>query len=79
MAVGDGGNDVSMIQWSSCGVGILGKEGKQAARASDFVINEYALLRRLLCVHGVNNYSRSWTIISYSLYKSVVLCACQCM
>lgn len=79
LAVGDGGNDVSMIQNASIGVGLLGKEGKQAARAADFVIGEYRLLKRLLCVHGVQNYSRSWTITFYSLYKSVVLCSCQCV
>lgn len=68
-----------MIQNASIGVGLLGKEGKQAARAADFVIGEYRLLKRLLCVHGVQNYSRSWTITFYSLYKSVVLCSCQCV
>lgn len=87
MAVGDGGNDVSMILNSNCGVGIRGKEGEQvghktahsmqAARAGDFVITEFKDLKRLLCVHGVNNYSRSWSITSYSLYKSIVLCSCQ--
>ena len=79
MAVGDGGNDVSMIQCSSVGVGIVGKEGMQASRAADFSITQYHYLRRLLTVHGINNFSRSWTITFYSLYKSVVLCACQCM
>lgn len=40
-AVGDGGNDVGMILESNCGIGIVGKEGKQASLASDFSINEF--------------------------------------
>lgn len=36
LAIGDGANDVSMIQAANVGIGIIGKEGQQAARASDF-------------------------------------------
>jgi len=36
--IGDGGNDVGMIQSANVGIGIEGKEGKQAALASDFSI-----------------------------------------
>ncbi len=36
LAIGDGGNDVSMIQEAHVGVGIAGREGLQAARASDY-------------------------------------------
>lgn len=38
-AVGDGGNDVGMIVEAHVGIGIVGKEGKQASLASDFSIN----------------------------------------
>ncbi len=34
-AVGDGGNDVAMLQEASVGIGIFGNEGRQAVRASD--------------------------------------------
>lgn len=87
MAVGDGGNDVSMLIQSDCGVALRGKEGEQvgasdgydtqAALAGDFVVNEFHQLRRLLCVHGVNNYSRSWSLTTYSVFKSILLCATQ--
>ncbi|OAO16472.1 phospholipid-transporting atpase [Blastocystis sp. ATCC 50177/Nand II] len=77
MAVGDGGNDVSMLLQSDCGVALRGKEGQQAALAGDFVVNEFHQLRRLLCVHGVNNYSRSWSLTTYSVFKSILLCATQ--
>ena len=77
LAIGDGGNDVIMIQNSDVGVGILGKEGQQAAQAADYVVSEFKHLKRLLCVHGVNSVSRSWTISNYSFFKSVIFCVAQ--
>ena len=77
LGIGDGGNDVIMIQNSDVGVGILGKEGQQAARAADYVITEFKYLKRLLVVHGVNSLSRSWTIGTYSFYKSMIFCLIQ--
>ena len=74
LGIGDGGNDVIMIQNSDVGVGVVGKEGQQAARAADYVISEFKHLKRLLCVHGVDSVSRSWTITNYSVFKSVVFC-----
>ncbi|EGG15352.1 transmembrane protein [Cavenderia fasciculata] len=52
LAIGDGANDVSMIQEAHVGIGIYGKEGTQAARASDYSIHQFSHLKRLLCVHG---------------------------
>ena len=37
-AIGDGGNDVGMIQEADIGIGIVGKEGKQASLAADFSV-----------------------------------------
>ena len=72
LAIGDGGNDVIMIQESDVGVGIMGKEGQQAARAADYVISEFKYLKRLMCVHGVESVSRSWLIGVYSFFKSII-------
>ena len=77
LAIGDGGNDVIMIQNSDVGVGVVGKEGQQAAQAADYVISEFKHLKRLLCVHGVDSISRSWTISNYSFFKSVIFCVIQ--
>lgn len=77
LAIGDGGNDVIMIQSSDVGVGIVGKEGQQAARAADYVLSEFKHLKRLCCVHGVDSVSRSWTISNYSFYKSIMFCVLQ--
>ena len=51
---GDGGNDVSMIQAADAGIGIVGKEGKQASLAADFSITQFSFVGRLLLWHGRN-------------------------
>ncbi|GAB0493325.1 hypothetical protein MMPV_004605 [Pyropia vietnamensis] len=71
LAIGDGGNDVSMIQEAHVGVGIYGKEGTQAARAADYAISEFRHLQRLVTVHGRYNYVRTCGVINLSLYKNV--------
>lgn len=59
LGIGDGGNDVAMIQAADVGVGIVGKEGKQAALASDFSILKFKHLATLLLWHGRLSYTRS--------------------
>lgn len=71
-AVGDGANDVSMIQEAHVGLGILGKEGRQAARCSDFSLGRFRFLRRVLLVHGHWYYSRLSSLIQYFFYKNIV-------
>jgi phospholipid-transporting ATPase len=55
LAVGDGANDVAMIQTANVGVGITGEEGLQAASASDYSIAQFQYLQRLILVHGREN------------------------
>lgn len=71
VAIGDGGNDVSMIQKANVGVGILGKEGLQAARAADYSIAQFRFLKVLLLVHGRLAYQRTAFIAQYCFYKSM--------
>ena len=52
LAIGDGGNDVNMIQQAHVGVGIFGKEGTQASSSADFAIDRFKDLRRLMFWHG---------------------------
>ena len=52
LAIGDGANDVNVIQTANVGVGIVGREGHQAASNSDFAITRFKHLKRLLAVHG---------------------------
>merc|ERR1711998_444180 len=73
LSIGDGANDVAMIQEAQIGVGISGREGRQAVNSSDFAIAQFRFLRRLLFVHGRTNYVRNSLLVSFSLYKSYVL------
>lgn len=57
-AIGDGGNDVSMIQMAHVGIGIVGKEGMQASLAADFSITQFSFISKLLLWHGRNSYKR---------------------
>lgn len=76
-AVGDGANDVSMLHEAHVGIGIMGKEGKQAARAADIAICSFFHLRRIFLVHGQYFYTRLATCVLYFFYKNVVLTGCQ--
>lgn len=58
VAIGDGGNDVPMIQAASAGIGLVGKEGKQASLAADWSLTQFCHISRLLLVHGRNSYKR---------------------
>ncbi|ORX95023.1 phospholipid-translocating P-type ATPase [Basidiobolus meristosporus CBS 931.73] len=77
LAIGDGANDVSMIQEAHVGIGIKGMEGAQAVRASDYSFNEFKSLRRLLSVHGRFSHLRIARMIYYSFYKSIALITVQ--
>ncbi|KAI8924346.1 hypothetical protein BC831DRAFT_466093 [Entophlyctis helioformis] len=72
LAIGDGANDVSMIQEADIGVGIRGKEGMQAVMASDYAIGQFRFLSRLLLVHGRWAYLRSSQLVLNYFYKNVV-------
>lgn len=72
LAVGDGANDVGMIQKADIGIGISGKEGRQAVLASDYAIGQFRFLKRLLCVHGRLSFYRNIELINYSFYKNMV-------
>ena len=71
LAIGDGANDVPMIQTADVGIGIsAGQEGMQAVMASDFAISRFKYLQRLLLVHGHWNYDRLARMILYFFYKN---------
>ena len=72
MAIGDGANDVGMITEANVGIGIEGKEGTQAARASDYSIKEFSHLKILLFFHGRECYRRNSWVILYNFYKNIL-------
>ncbi|KAK4384521.1 Phospholipid-transporting ATPase 1, partial [Sesamum angolense] len=73
LAIGDGANDVSMIQKADVGIGISGQEGRQAVMASDFAMGQFRFLVPLLLVHGHWNYQRMSYMILYNFYRNAVL------
>ncbi|KAL1937625.1 hypothetical protein VTO73DRAFT_13011 [Trametes versicolor] len=72
LAIGDGANDVSMIQAADVGVGISGEEGLQAVNSSDYAIAQFRFLKRLLLVHGHWSYARNGNMIVNFFYKNMV-------
>ncbi|KAJ9319560.1 hypothetical protein DTO271D3_329 [Paecilomyces variotii] len=71
LAIGDGANDIAMIQAADVGVGISGKEGLQAARVADYSIAQFRFLQRLLLVHGHWNYVRTAKFILMTFWKEM--------
>jgi phospholipid-translocating ATPase len=71
LAIGDGANDLAMIQASHVGIGISGKEGLQAARVADYSIAQFRFLQRLLLVHGRWNYVRTAKFILCTFWKEM--------
>ncbi|KAF7322236.1 Phospholipid-transporting ATPase [Mycena chlorophos] len=72
LAIGDGANDVSMIQAADVGVGISGEEGLQAVNSSDYAIAQFRFLKRLMLVHGHWSYARNGNMILNFFYKNIV-------
>ncbi|XP_072984045.1 putative phospholipid-transporting ATPase 9 isoform X2 [Typha latifolia] len=71
LAIGDGANDVGMLQEADIGIGISGAEGMQAVMSSDIAIAQFRFLERLLLVHGHWCYRRISSMICYFFYKNL--------
>ncbi|KAJ5595575.1 uncharacterized protein N7459_001783 [Penicillium hispanicum] len=72
LSIGDGANDVAMIQEADVGVGIAGEEGRQAVMSSDYAIGQFRFLQRLLLVHGRWSYRRLGECTANFFYKNLV-------
>jgi len=72
LSIGDGANDVSMILEADIGIGIYGKEGVNAAQASDFAIHQFKFIWDLVLYHGRYNYMRNSELILYFFYKNII-------
>ena len=72
-AIGDGGNDVGMIQEADVGIGIVGKEGKQASLAADFSINEFNNILRLTLLHGRMSYLRTALLGQFVVHRGLIV------
>ncbi|XP_058127201.1 phospholipid-transporting ATPase IF [Anopheles ziemanni] len=76
-AIGDGANDVSMIQEAHVGLGIVGREGRQAARCADYAFAKFCMLKKLLLVHGHFFSTRLAVLVLYFFYKNLVFMGVQ--
>uniref|UniRef100_A0A914Y6V3 Phospholipid-transporting ATPase n=1 Tax=Panagrolaimus superbus TaxID=310955 RepID=A0A914Y6V3_9BILA len=72
-AIGDGGNDVAMIQKAHVGIGIEAKEGKQASLAADFAIDEFSNICPLLMYHGRYAYKQTCILAQFVMYRGIIL------
>jgi magnesium-transporting ATPase (P-type) len=72
LAIGDGANDIPMLQSAHVGIGITGREGLAASRAADYSISQFRFLQELLLVHGRYNYYRVSQFILGTFYKGIV-------
>jgi len=71
VSIGDGANDVNMIQTAHIGIGLMGKEGNQAASFADYALPEFRALRRLIFWHGRNFGSRVCDYMCTCTFKSM--------
>merc|ERR1712029_796059 len=76
-AIGDGGNDVSMIQAASAGIGLVGKEGKQASLAADFSLTQFSHVAKLILVHGRTSYKRSASLSQFVIHRGLIITTMQ--
>ncbi|WRT67856.1 uncharacterized protein IL334_004830 [Kwoniella shivajii] len=72
LSIGDGANDVAMIQEANVGVGLYGLEGSQAAMSADYAFGQFRFLTRLLLVHGRWSYVRVANLHSNFFYKNAI-------
>jgi phospholipid-translocating ATPase len=76
LAIGDGANDVAMIQEANIGCGLFGHEGSQAAMSADYAFGQFRFLTKLLLVHGRWSYQRVADMHGNFFYKvCCLICA----
>lgn len=71
--VGDGGNDVAMIQEADIGLGLEGKEGMQASLAADFSLTQFSHLKDLILWHGRMSYQRSAKLSQFIIHRGMII------
>jgi phospholipid-translocating ATPase len=69
LSIGDGANDVAMIQEANIGCGLHGLEGSQAAMSADYAFGQFRFLTKLLLVHGRWSYQRIADMHGNFFYK----------
>jgi phospholipid-translocating ATPase len=78
-SIGDGGNDVGMIQAAHVGVGVEGVEGKQASLAADFSVSEFRSLNKLVLWHGRLSYKRTAKLSNFIFHRGLIIAVIQAL
>jgi len=73
-AVGDGANDISMLQEAQVSFGIQSDETQLASSCSDFSIAKFEDLRRLLFWHGRGFAFKASNFLMWSIFKNMLFC-----
>jgi magnesium-transporting ATPase (P-type) len=76
LAIGDGANDVSMLQAAHVGCGLAGREGRAAVQAADFAFGQFRFLSRLILVHGRQSFLRNREVVLFAFYKNIAYVCC---
>lgn len=79
LSIGDGNNDIGMIEEADIGIGIYSSESNLAALSADLVIPSFYGLSRLILVHGPVSLSRLRNVFMFFIFKSTCLAVCQCV
>ena len=77
--IGDGGNDVGMIQSANVGIGIEGKEGLQASLASDFSVIKFKNILKLFIWHGRLSYVRTALLANFVIHRGIIIVVIQAL
>lgn len=62
-----------MLQEAHVSLGIIGKEGRQAARCSDYAFVKFSMIKRMILLHGHYFSQRLSLLVLYFFYKNLVL------
>ncbi|CRH02656.1 phospholipid-transporting ATPase, putative [Plasmodium relictum] len=73
LCIGDGGNDVAMIQSADIGIGVLGKEGKQVVHDSDIIVSKFKNIKKLILYYGNNTFLQTSSLCSFLIHRGFVL------
>ncbi|ANQ10969.1 Phospholipid-transporting ATPase [Plasmodium coatneyi] len=73
LCIGDGGNDVAMIQAADIGIGVLGKEGKQVVHDSDIIVSKFKNIKKLILYYGNNTFLQTSSLCSFLIHRGFVL------
>ncbi|KAI5192757.1 phospholipid-transporting ATPase [Nematocida minor] len=79
LTIGDGDNDIGMLEEADIGVSVCSMESTRASFSSDITIPSFYGLGRLIVAHGPVSLERLNSVFMFFMFKSVCLAVCQCL